>query len=215
MSGSRVLIDGESRAELRGGEVISCRRPMMPLYLFQTAPPRRNDELERRLAEHDRDADWLVYSDWLQQEGDPLGRMLMRTHALPVGWARPDFLFVRQLKLEWRYCFWRSAVLEPRLFPVTLEDEELLLALISFPQARLLRSLQVDLTALCDDVKRAERLARALITVGLPRSIEHLELGPVNHCFSSTELRRRLPLWDGEPIANDRPLPPIRARALA
>jgi uncharacterized protein (TIGR02996 family) len=213
MSGSRVLIDGESRAELRGGEVISCRRPMMPLYLFQGAPPHRNEALERQLTEHDRDCDWLVYSDWLQQEGDPLGALLMRTHALPVGCARPDFLFVRGLKLEWRYCFWSAAVLEPRLFPVALEDEELLLALISFPQARLLRALRVDLTALCDDVRRAERLARALITVGLPRSIEHLELGPVNHCFSSTELRRRLPRWDGEPIANDKPLPRVHARS--
>src|SRR5205823_8743465 len=130
---------------------ISSLRPQMPLYVYLDAPPVQNTEIEERIARHDRDEDWLVYADWLQQEGDPLGRQLMRTHAISVGCARPNFLLVRRLNVEWRYCFWRSAALGAWLGRrCAAEDLTLLLALVSSPQARLLRSLRVNLNEFCE-----------------------------------------------------------------
>ncbi|MFT3839634.1 MAG: hypothetical protein QM723_21800 [Myxococcaceae bacterium] len=202
LGGGRVLLDGEEVGDgaLNGGEVISYLRPEMPVHLFLAGTPARNSELEQRLTESDRDEDWLVYADWLQQEHDPMGQALMRAHAFRLGCARPNFLMRRSLHVEWRFCFWRGVHLDIERRARDLGDTQLLLALLAFPQARLLRSLKVNLAALTDNSELAERYAQALVDEVLPSSIEHLELGPVFPEISRVEMYRRFPRWDGQPI---------------
>lgn len=203
-NGSGPAWDAHSgRDVLRAYDVISCDREQMPIYLFLAGTPARHLEHEARLARENRDEDWLVYADWLQQEGDPLGLSLMRSRTFGLGCARPNFLMRARVKVEWRYCFWLSAELAMHDGYVGRVDElQLLMAMVSLPQARLLRSLRVNLAYFLSDPAEVAALATQLIRVALPRTIRHLELGDVALEVTRSELSAHFPNWDGVPITS-------------
>jgi hypothetical protein len=107
------------------------------------------------------------------------------------------------VKVEWRHCFWVAAELSPsRGWQPSLDDVQALLSLVSFPQARMLRSLRVNLPLIVSNPLEAADLATQLIRV-LPPTIQHLELGHVFPNISHVELKQRFPHWDGLPISDD------------
>lgn len=76
--------------------------------------PRRNPALEASIAEAPDDADrWLVYGDWLEEQGEPLGARLLRASddASPA-WVGS----LKNLMPSWLRIGWRRGVAERVFF---------------------------------------------------------------------------------------------------
>jgi uncharacterized protein (TIGR02996 family) len=202
-SPSGTLLNGRRlglREPLAQNDVISLVNQRDPYWLFQQRSPARNPELERAIAEHDRREDWLVYGDWLQQEGDPLGRAVIETSAPGAApWAAVEDTPqpVRRLKLEWQYGFWRSAEVSGE--GLSYAWPAYLAMVLHWPQGRFLRELRVDLYRYLRDADGQARWLRRMLELA-PETLTHLELGAgfSASAWSEEELRRRLPRWDGQ-----------------
>ncbi len=206
-SAAGTLLNGRKlglREALAHHDVLSLPNARDPWWLFLECSPARHPELERAIVEQDRPEDWLVYADWLQQEGDPLGQLIVR-HSLPnaPSWAAAEDAPapLRPLKLDFRFGFWRAAELSGE--KLLYEWPAFLAMLLHWPQGRFLRELRVDLARF---LRGADAEARALyvdrILQHAPSSLEHLELGDgFEHGLGDAELRHRLPRWDGRPFA--------------
>ena len=171
--GRKALVnrEGNTQEALAAGDVVSSLDSCAPHFVFLGQKPRRNPVLERAIIERDTDGDWLVYADWLQQQGDPLGYAIVQCETFRVGSARPDFLFVRSLKISVRYCFWVDAEIDGRVFGW----EELVAALLMFPQGRFLRTLKV-----IEPRRESHPLDELLlrwVRADRPTSLEQIELG--------------------------------------
>ncbi len=205
-SASGTLLNGRRlplREPLTHNDVLSLPNELDPWWLFQERSSARNEALERAIAEHDRHEDWLVYGDWLQQEGDPLGRAIVERSApgtAPWAAVHDTPQPVRRLKLEWHHGFWRTAEVSGE--GLAYAWRAYLAMVLHWPQGRFLRVLRVELSRF---VRDAESQARCLTEVlaQAPPTLEHLELGPsfARAGWNTEEVRARLPRWDGEPLS--------------
>ena len=102
-----------------------------------------NDELEARILESGDDADYAVYGDWLEQRGDPRGKLIALQRAgLEAEWrqlvAEHGELFGTPVEavVTWGHGFWDT---------IRLRDTNVdLAAVLALPSARLVREVTID-----------------------------------------------------------------------
>ena len=99
-------------------------------------------ELEARILETDAVEDYAVYGDWLEQRGDPRGRLIaLQIAGLEREWKQlvaehRQFSAPISAVVTWRYGFWDTVRVR--------EDDLDLAALLAHPSARFLRWIEID-----------------------------------------------------------------------
>ncbi len=151
-------------------DVISDDRPDGRLFLFQQRRAERDSAVEATVGPDAADEAFLVYADWLQDRGDPLGATILQCHQFGRSSAFPRFLLGHQLKrLKMRFCFWVDVEVDAG----SVEWAQLIAALLLFPRGRFLRSLKVDVP---DDDAGAWHAA---ILRARPPTLRALTVGPL------------------------------------
>jgi uncharacterized protein (TIGR02996 family) len=200
-----------------GGDVIGFGS--VQLTFCQQAPEENSALVEAVLREPDAPAPWLVWADWLQEQGDPLGERIARAqHGDTLDhqpWLGPLWeLFVAgEVELEWYFGFARRAVLRPVAGHLAFDWKSVLGTLLRLRVLKFLRTLVIDLP-------RLQSLTPATLAAGLadaqaylaglpelPPLLGQLELGSVGTESAGADLAlqeclaRRVPALLGRPLA--------------
>lgn len=154
------------------------------LVVFNRFDERREPNLEAAiLRDPDRDEPWLVYADWLEEQGDPLGRRISeaRVPADDEHWLEGLGRASSRLEVTWKHGLIEKAVIREGPDRGHGGAWFLLARLLSLRAATFLRELVVDLLADYDrELPRTEIARRAQVLAdALPAlpALERLSLG--------------------------------------
>ncbi|ATB47243.1 WGR domain-containing protein [Corallococcus macrosporus] len=162
--------------------------------------PASNPELEAAILKDPDNVDaYLVYSDWLQGQGDPRGELIAIQHAaaqasgteasdlkrkatahikkyqtLLLG-ELADGVKSKEISLEWHLGFIRSARLAKQDYDSEFDVVEAVGALLKHPSARFIRGLTVGMTDF--EENHYSRVADAIVEVGGLKTLQELFLG--------------------------------------
>lgn len=181
---SVVTVNGAPvhRAVLKPGDLIIWGDVTLR-YVELGARENREPHLEAAInAAPDDEACWQVYADWLMTVGDPLAERIRSAATDLPAQLEPLVSEHGMLTLDWSHGFIRSALLRAW---GAVQLDELLIMLLQLPEARLLRSLEVELRSFVTRQDGADRLKQVLEhaqsvlgNAHLP-ALERLVLGPL------------------------------------
>lgn len=177
------------------------------------------DKLEAAIeANPDDDANYIVYGDWLQSQGDPLGELIalhaankpdeaaafIAAHDLLGPFADLTAMSVQRLALEWHLGFVKSVDIgwqirhgkKTRDAKQTAED---LTALLALPVMRFVQKLSLGPVPPSDYLS-FDRHCEALATGAKPQTLRELVIGDIAHWdISSTSAGPFAPILNAFP----------------
>ncbi|MGV3620622.1 MAG: FHA domain-containing protein [Archangium sp.] len=204
---TRALFPGD---RLQFGEVV--------LRYVSDAPTEEPETLEAIIRSPDDPAAWLVYSDHLQERGDPLGERIARAvagqrveHMTWLG-SLWDAFVAGEIEIDWSFGFIRRATFRTAAGRMQPNWREQLATLLNLRIGRFTRSLSIDLPRLQqltavhvpEELVKAQQYLAAL--PALPSSLERVSLGyhvaqPAGGAIDvSSELALRVPRLRGTPV---------------
>jgi uncharacterized protein (TIGR02996 family) len=145
---------------LHHGDLISIDQGEVEL-VFGEFPEHREPNLEAAIArDPDSESGWLVYADWLQERGDPLGERIVRPHnpASDPHWLEG----LDAIEVKWRHGMIEGAVFRESLGAALGSARSQITRLLSLRAACFLRELIVDLCADAPSLNRPEIARRAM-----------------------------------------------------
>lgn len=167
--------------------------------------------LEAITRDPDQEEPWLVFADWLQDHGDPLGERITRARLgnppdhLP--WLGPlwDHFVAGEVEIDWHLGFVRRATLRPVMGRLPFDWRDVVSTLVNLRVGRFVRELSIDvprlegarIPAVPKHVAEAQRFLASL--PALPATLEQVRLGyhvaeaPGETPSASYELVSRLP----------------------
>ena len=159
------------------------------VFRFLVEPPLEltEPELERALAASPNDTRaWAVYTDWLLEQGAPLGERMAKPRkehdgrwlgALATGWAQGD------VEVDWAFGLPRRLVLR-RLSraPAPMLPQSVLGHVVADPSFRFLRDLDIDVESmvLAQDWDDALAAGLEVLVHAPPPMLESLRVGPLS-----------------------------------
>lgn len=185
---------------------------------FRTDVPAEVPQILKAITEHPGDETaWLVYADFLLEQGDPLGERISRAHAggrldhLPWMGALWDVFVSGELEVEWHLGFISRATLRTTAGRLPMDWKDALCQLLNLRIGHFVQSLVIDLPRLenLESPAISEALASAQHFLAqlpaLPETLEHVSLGyeadssspPVE---TGSELVLRRPRLQGTPV---------------
>lgn len=179
---------------------------------FMSEEPQENrDLISTVLRDPDAAEPYLVWADWLQEHGDPLGERIVRARRGErvdhQPWLGPlwDHFVAGELEIDWQFGFVRRAVLRAVVGHLNWDWKAALSALLHLRVSRFVRELVVDLPRLLPADRRPllEELAEAQRALAqqpeLPPVLDRLSLGyelssvAMSSVAIEESLARRLP----------------------
>ncbi len=199
--GKRIHLEKVGEETLELGMMVRFRIDSVPMSA---------EELRLRAAiaeELDDDARFLVYADWLQEQGDEVGQLMVSPAPLAARWLGP--LYTPGIEVTWRHGFFDRVTV--RSAGEVFGKEGVFSEVFAHPLSAFVRTLQVDAVLLGAERSHgpSERWAEALFTTlaaDRPSLLRHLKVRlPTEQRpgleAKFEEARRALPqlrtTWDG------------------